>query len=189
MPFDHFDLIAGLYNRTAQFSAPAPLLDLLALPHNGLLLDAGGGTGRVAESLRSMVRETVVADLSRGMLRHAADKGLEMACAPAEHLPFASSAFDRIIMVDALHHVFDQCQTITELWRVLAPGGRIVIIEPDIHKFMVKLIAIGEKMLLMRSHFLPAEKIAALFAYQNAHVRVISDEFNVWVCAEKVREM
>jgi len=187
MPFDHFDLIAGLYNRTAQFSAPTPLLDLLALPPDGLLLDAGGGTGRVAEALRSMVREVVVADLSRGMLRHAADKGLATACAPAEHLPFASGTFNRIIMVDALHHVFDQRQTVTELWRVLAPDGKIVIIEPNIHKFAVKLIAIGEKMLFMRSHFLHAEKIVTLFANQNTHVRIISDEFNVWVCAEKVR--
>jgi demethylmenaquinone methyltransferase/2-methoxy-6-polyprenyl-1,4-benzoquinol methylase len=187
MPFDHFDLIAGLYNRTAQFSAPAPLLDLLALSPDGLLLDAGGGTGRVAEALRGMVREVVVVDLSRGMLRHAAHKGLATVCAPAEHLPFASGAFDRIIMVDALHHVFDQRQTVTDLWRLLAPGGRIVIIEPDIHKFAVKLITIGEKMLLMRSHFLPAEKIGALFANQNTHVRIISDEINVWICAEKVR--
>ncbi len=88
-------------------------------------------------------------------------------------------------MVDALHHVFNQRQTLAELWRVLAPGGRIVIIEPDIHKFAVKLIAVAEKILLMRSHFLPGEKIAALFANQNTHVRVISDEFNIWVCAEK----
>jgi ubiquinone/menaquinone biosynthesis C-methylase UbiE len=189
VPFDHFDLIAGLYNRTAKFSIPAPLLDLLALPPDGLLLDAGGGTGRVAEALSSMVQEVVVADISRGMLRHAAEKDLEMACTPAEHLPFASGTFDRIIMVDALHHVFDQRQTITELWRVLVPGGRIVIIEPDIHKFAVKLIAIGEKMLLMRSHFLSPEEIAALFANHNAHVMVISDELNVWVGAEKVREM
>ncbi len=189
MPFDHFDLIAGLYNRMAQFSASASLLDLLALPPDGLLLDAGGGTGRVAEALRSMVREVLVADLSSGMLHHAADKGLATACAPAEHLPFASSTFDRIIMVDALHHVFDQRQTVTELWRVLAPGGRIVIIEPDIHKFVVKLIAIGEKLLLMRSHFLPAENIAALFVNQHTHVRVICVEFKVWVCAEKAREM
>jgi demethylmenaquinone methyltransferase/2-methoxy-6-polyprenyl-1,4-benzoquinol methylase len=92
-------------------------------------------------------------------------------------------------MVDALHHVFDQRQTVTELWRVLAPGGKIVIIEPDIHKFAVKLIAIGEKMLFMRSHFLHAEKIVTLFEYQSTHVQVISDEFNVWIFAEKVREM
>ncbi|MCX6034227.1 MAG: class I SAM-dependent methyltransferase [Chloroflexi bacterium] len=189
MPFDHFDLIAGLYNRVAQFSAPASFLDLLALPSSGLLLDAGGGTGRVAEALHSMVREVVVVDLSRGMLRHAADKGLATACAPAEHLPFASNAFDRIIMVDALHHVYDQHQTVAELWRVLSHDGRIVIIEPDIHKFAVKLIAFGEKLLFMRSHFLPAEKIAGLFANQITHVRVFFDESNILVCAEKAREV
>ena len=187
MPFDHFDLIAGLYNRMAQFNAHTPLLELLTLPPDGLLLDAGGGTGRVTEALRSLVRETVVADLSLGMLRHAADKGLATTCARAEDLPFASNGFDRIIMVDTLHHVFDPRKTATELWRVLAPGGRIVIIEPDIHKFAVKLIAIAEKVLLMRSHFLPAEKIAALFSRRNTDVRVISDDFNVLVCAVKVR--
>jgi len=187
MPFDHFDLIAGLYNRTAQFSAPESLIELLDFPPDGLLLDAGGGTGRIAEVFLRMVREVIVADMSRGMLRHAANKGLATTCAPAEMLPFASCVFDRIIMVDALHHVFDQQQTIIELWRVLAPGGRIVIIEPDIGKFKVKLIATGEKLLLMRSHFLSAEKIAAIFMNLRIEVRVISNEFNVWICAEKER--
>jgi len=187
MPFNHFDLIAGLYNRTAKFNAPALLLDLLDLPPGGLLLDSGGGTGRVAEDLRRMVREVIVADLSHFMLCHAVEKGLATTRTPAEHLPFASGAFDRIIMVDALHHVFDQNQTVKELWRVLAPDGRIVIIEPDIYKFAVKLIAIGEKMLLMRSHFLTAEKIAALFTNLNSCVRVIYYEFNIWVCVERVR--
>jgi ubiquinone/menaquinone biosynthesis C-methylase UbiE len=187
MPFDHFDIIAGIYNRTAQFSAPPELLEVLNLPFDGLLLDAGGGTGRVAESLRKMVRQVFVADISRGMLKHASVKSLLATCAPVEKLPFASGVIDRVIMVDALHHVFDQEQAILELWRVLAPGGRIVIIEPNIHKFGVKLIAVAEKILLMRSHFLPAERIVALFADQNPHIWIVSNEGNVWVCAEKVR--
>jgi ubiquinone/menaquinone biosynthesis C-methylase UbiE len=189
MPFDHFDLIASFYNRKAIFSTPALLLDLLALQPDSLMLDAGGGTGRVAEALNNMVHDVVVADLSRGMLLHATDKGLAATCAPAEHLPFASNTFDRIIMVDALHHVFDQRQTVTELFRVLAPGGRVVIIEPDIHKFVVKVIAIAEKLLFMRSHFLPAENIAALFVNQNTQVRIVPFELNVWICAEKGREI
>ena len=57
-------------------------------------------------------------------------------------------------MVDALHHVIHQGQTAREMYRVLKPGGRIVIEEPDIRKFGVKLIAVAEKLLLMRSHFL-----------------------------------
>ncbi len=185
MPFDHFNLIAGLYNCTAQFNPPALLLDLLALPPSGLLLDAGGGTGHVAKALHSRVREVVVADISRGMLRHAVDKGLTTACAPAEYLPFVTGAFDRIIMVDALHHVFDQRQTITELWRVLAPGGRVVIIEPDIRRFSIKLVALVEKLLLMRSHFLDGEQIANLFRNCDVQVRIIQNELNILILVEK----
>ena len=92
-------------------------------------------------------------------------------------------------MVDALHHVFDQRQTSSELWRVLKPGGRIIIIEPNILKFVVKLIAFGEKILLMRSHFLPPEEIVALFTNLNSHVQLISRENYTWVCVEKVREL
>jgi demethylmenaquinone methyltransferase/2-methoxy-6-polyprenyl-1,4-benzoquinol methylase len=95
--------------------------------------------------------------------------------------------FDRIIMVDALHHVFNQLQTVAELWRVLVPGGRIVIIEPDIQKLAAQLIAIGEKLLFMRSHFLSAGKMAALFGEQSDRVQIISSGFNVWVFAEKAR--
>ena len=189
MPFDHFGVIAGLYNRAADFIVPAPLLDSLALSTESLLLDAGGGTGRVADVLRNMVRKIVVADPSRRMLNHAAAKGLITTCAPAELLPFASNVFDQIIMVDALHHVFNQQQTVDELWRVLAPGGMVVILEPDIHKFRVKLIALGEKMLLMRSRFLPAEKIVQLFSNKNAQARISYHENIIWVSADKVKKM
>jgi ubiquinone/menaquinone biosynthesis C-methylase UbiE len=189
MPLDHFALIAGLYDRTAKYSPPAQLLDMLALPPEGRLLNAGGGTGRIAEVLRAGVRETVVMDSSRGMLHYAVKKNLATVCAVAEQLPLASFSFDRIIMVDALHHVFDQRQTIKELWRVLAPGGRIIIVEPDIHKFTVKLIAVGEKLLFMRSHFLSSERIASILGHLSTNVRIISNESSVWVSVERVREM
>ena len=61
-------------------------------------------------------------------------------------------------MVDALHHVINHGQTAREMYRVLKPGGRIVIEEPDIRSFYVKLIAVAEKLLLMRSHFLSPQR-------------------------------
>jgi ubiquinone/menaquinone biosynthesis C-methylase UbiE len=189
MPFDHFGVIAGLYNRTAQFRPPALLLDMLDLHSNGLLLDAGGGTGRIASALLNLVRAVVVLDSSLGMLHYAAQKGLPVTCAPAEYLPFATGSFNRIIMVDALHHVLNQRDVVSQFWRVLAPGGRIVIVEPDIQNLAVKLIAIGEKVLFMRSHFLSGDKIAALFENPNTHVWIISEEQYIWVCAERVREV
>jgi ubiquinone/menaquinone biosynthesis C-methylase UbiE len=187
MPLDHFDLVAGLYDRAGKFTPTEPLLGLLSLRPNNRLLDAGGGTGRVAVTLREMAGEVIVVDMSSGMLRRAAEKGLPSVLAPAEFLPFASASMDRVIMVDALHHVKSQRLTISALWRVLAPGGRIVIIEPDIRKMSVKLIAVMEKMLLMRSHFLSGDAIASLFSNLGAKMRVVYYEMNVLIVAEKTK--
>jgi hypothetical protein len=67
--------------------------------------------------------------------------------------------------------------------RVFKPGGRIVIQEPDIKTFGVKLIAIAEKLLLMRSHILSADSIAALFP--NTKTNIILEDFSAWVVVEK----
>ena len=189
MPFDHFNLIAGFYDRAGQFIVTDQLLQWLALPPDCFLLDAGGGTGRLAAALSMWVGKVVVADLSLGMLRQARNKSLVSVCTPAEHLPFQSATIDRIIMVDALHHVFDQKLTADELWRVLVPGGRILIIEPDIHQFAIRLLAIGEKIILMRSHFLSHERITTLFRGSNAHVEVFNRKQDVIILVEKVRQM
>jgi demethylmenaquinone methyltransferase/2-methoxy-6-polyprenyl-1,4-benzoquinol methylase len=189
MPFDHFNLIAGLFERTAKYTPAALLLDLLDLHPGEYLLDAGGGTGRVAQALREMVQVVVIVDPSRGMLRYAMGKGVASCCAPAERIPLASNSINRIIMVDAFHHLYHQEDVVSEFWRVLTLDGIIVIIEPDIQKWVVKLIALGEKMMLMRSHFFSAGKIAALLEKPGINVRVVYSEMQYFVCAKRVREM
>jgi ubiquinone/menaquinone biosynthesis C-methylase UbiE len=87
-------------------------------------------------------------------------------------------------MVDALHHVLNQAETIHELYRVLKVGGILVIEEPDIRTFPVKLIAVAEKFVLMRSHFLNASQIVRLIPAQ-AKVRVESQENTAWIVTEK----
>jgi ubiquinone/menaquinone biosynthesis C-methylase UbiE len=189
MPFDHFNIIAGFYDRAGPFIVTERLLGLLCLSPNHLLLDAGGGTGRVAVALRGMVKEAFVVDTSRGMLRRAAGKGLATVYSPVEFPPFPSGSIDRILMMDALHHVMDQRTTTRELWRVLAPGGRILIVEPDIRKLSAKLIAIGEKLLLMRSHFLTSGEITSLFTTPDVKTSIFFDEFNIFFVAEKVSQI
>ena len=187
MPFDHFDLLAPLYEKVIPPAATESMLRELDPSPDCRLLDAGGGTGRVSGFLQAHVGSVVLSDISMGMLREAATKdNLRPTRALTETMPFATGFFDCVLMVDALHHVNDQAQTARELWRIIKPGGRIVIQEPDIRKFAVKLIAIAEKLALMRSHFLGPDKIAALFPFDDADVDVHTEDFNVWVVVKKL---
>lgn len=183
---DHFGIIAPFYDRVIPVRYAERIIQMSGLPVEGPILDAGGGTGRVAEVLKPYATQTIVSDLSMKMLHQAQMKeGLSLACAHTECLPFQDAYFDRVIMIDALHHVCDHKETAQEMWRVLKPGGRIIIEEPDIREFSVKLVALAEKVALMRSHFISPEKIAALFNYPNTSVKFEKDGFNAWVIIEK----
>ena len=185
--FDHFDLLAPLYEAVIKPKEPEELWLHLDLPATGALLDAGGGTGRVAQHMTAKTDAVVIADLSCKMLAESRIKaGVFPVCTPSERLPFANGHFTRVIMVDALHHVIDQQGTIDELWRVLAPGGVMVIEEPDVRVFGVKLIALGEKLLLMRSHFLSPPRIAEMFHYSEAQVRIERDGPIAFIIAKKI---
>jgi ubiquinone/menaquinone biosynthesis C-methylase UbiE len=183
---DHFTILAPFYERFIPLSQPEVFVRYLDLPVKGALLDAGGGTGRVAQALRSFAGQVVLADLSPGMLRQAIMKGgLRVVEARTERLPFADGTFERVLMVDALHHVFNQASTCAELWRVLKKGGRVVIEEPDVRQASVKFIAVMEKAALMRSHFLTPAQILSLFPHGDSYGRIEMDGYNAWIMIDK----
>jgi demethylmenaquinone methyltransferase/2-methoxy-6-polyprenyl-1,4-benzoquinol methylase len=188
--FDHFDLIAPYYDRALPLGQMERLVELVGLPAEGVLLDVGGGTGRVAHALRECISLAIVADASMGMLAQGKSKfGLYLVCSLSERLPFPDNVIDRITIVDALHHLSNQSDAAGELFRVLKPGGRLVIEEPNIDHLAVKLIAIAEKLLLMRSHFLNPQKIAGLFTAPSARHQIAKDGSTVWVIIEKVSKL
>lgn len=182
---DHFSFIAPYYDRVFKPGNRDDLITLADLPVDGIVLDAGGGTGRMAQFLRDLAAQVVVADLSFEMLTQAQAKdGLLTACSHTEWMPFKDQCFDRIIMVDALHHVCHQGETVQELWRLVKPGGRIVIEEPDVRTWGVKLLAVGEKVLGMRSHFLAPPAIAGLFD-RAAQIHIERKGAISWVIVDK----
>jgi ubiquinone/menaquinone biosynthesis C-methylase UbiE len=183
----HFDWMAPVYD----FLAPPAQLDLLRellrLPVDGRLLDAGGGTGRVSFPLRHSVRTAVILDFSRPMLKQSKKKqGLVPLQADAGQLPFPPASFERIMTVDSLHHFADQQGVINELLRVLKPGGLLVIEEFNIHKVPVKLLALLEKLILMGSCFSSPDRIREMVAASGS-VSITSMErrFSVLIAAEK----
>ena len=186
--FDHFDLLAPWYDHAVHAPASDTLQALVGQAPRRVL-DVGGGTGRVSAALLTPDRQVVLADTSLKMLQHAqAPDRLRRAGAAAEQLPFATGSFDCVLMVDALHHVHHQSLSLQEMWRVVAPGGRLLVEEPDIDRFPVKLVALAEKLARMRSHFLRGEEVAAHLARLGAQPRVERLDHTLWVIADKPRD-
>lgn len=182
-----FDLLAPVYD----LFMPEPDLErlrrLLRLPAPGRMLEAGGGTGRVASDLLPLVGTLVVNDLSAPMLQRAKAKGpLCPVQSYVERLPFADGSFSRVLAIDALHHFNDHQVAVREMIRVLAVGGRLVIEEPNIERFPVKLVALVEKLGRMTSNFLQTEEIRSLVEAQGLDPEIACfRDFATCVVADK----
>jgi SAM-dependent methyltransferase len=67
--------------------------------------------------------------------------GARAAVADAGRLPFADGAFDAVLIRDLLHHLSDRARALAEAHRVLRPGGRLTLIEPNARSPLVLLQA------------------------------------------------
>lgn len=100
----------------------------------GEVLEVGAGTGRNIELYPPDVRGLVLTEPDRHM-RALLERvvggrdGVTIANAPAEHLPFADERFDAAVSTLVLCSVRDPAAALSELYRVLRPGGKLVFIE------------------------------------------------------------
>ncbi|WP_181771348.1 class I SAM-dependent methyltransferase [Amycolatopsis pittospori] len=88
-----------------------------------LVLDVGGGTGALSRLLMRRNVPTVVADLS-SHVSHAPGFAVQ---ADVAGLPFRDGIFDGAAALWMLHHVPDPIEALTEVSRVLAPGGLLAV--------------------------------------------------------------
>lgn len=184
--FDHFDWIAPIYDIIIPDANIEALIQYGGFPTNGKVLDVGGGTGRVTQQLINLQSDITIADSSFGMLKVASQKlAVKLALCEAEGMPFPANSFERILLIDTLHHVADVSRTLRECLRVLKRDGLLIIQEPDIQQWGGVLIALFEKLLLMRSHLLPAERVQSVLAPLSKEVVIHRDTNQYWVVCRK----
>lgn len=113
------------------------LADRLALPAGARVLDAGCGVGDVARTLAGRGLDLVgidILDFNLAQARHRSDRaGLagrtRFLRADYHHLPVVTGALDGAYTMETLVHAAEPEVVIGELFRVLRPGGRLVMCE------------------------------------------------------------
>jgi SAM-dependent methyltransferase len=107
---------------------------LAAWPKGWTVLDAACGTGRHAEVLAKQGCKVIGVDLSTAMLdvaRQKLTKKADLRLGDLCHLPLEVAEVDAAVCSLALTHLPDLRAPLTELRRVLRPGGQLVL--SDIH--------------------------------------------------------
>lgn len=104
------------------------------------VMDLAGGTGDLAERMAPIVGSdgrVVLADINESMLRRGRDRLLDrgvagtvgFVIADAQSLPFEDDSFDCVTMAFGLRNVTEQDLALQSLFRVLRPGGRLLVLE------------------------------------------------------------
>ncbi len=117
----------------------------ITMQHTGLkfgdhALDLAGGTGDLTIYLSKQVGpagEVILSDINPAMLEEGRarllDKGIagnvQFVEANAEELPFDDNRFDCVTMAFGLRNVTDQNRALRSIYRVLKPGGRLLVLE------------------------------------------------------------
>lgn len=134
---DFFRSVAGRWDalRGELFGNTSDMLALLSLLDPGLRVgDLGCGTGRVAELLAPLVQRIIAVDASEEMLAMARERlgglpNVEVRQGELESLPIADASLDAALLFFVLGYVAEPARVLAECRRVIAPRGRVVIVD------------------------------------------------------------
>lgn len=111
---------------------PPVIAEVAAIGPGDRVLDVGCGTGVLAREAAERVGadgHVIGLDLNEGMLAVArrVRPELEWRHGDAMHLPFEDRAFDAVVSQFMLMFCPDPVAALREMWRVLAPAGRLAV--------------------------------------------------------------
>lgn len=115
-------------------------VELSAVKKGQQVLDIAGGTGDLAKQFSRLVGDAgsvVLADINASMLSVGRDRLTDDGCianlrfvqADAQYLPFPDNYFDCATIAFGLRNVTDKDTALRSMFRVLKPGGRLLVLE------------------------------------------------------------
>jgi len=140
----YFDELAGRFGKSyvpgRSWKGMAEMLLKLLPPL--VIADLGAGEGTVGMMLAQRATRVIAVDSSEKMVEYGRSvaqrngvENLEYCLGDLEDLPVADEEVDLALLHQSLHHALHPQKAVDEAWRILRPGGRIVILDLLKHGF------------------------------------------------------
>jgi SAM-dependent methyltransferase len=152
----------------------------------GNLLDVGCGNGQFLAKMRDLGWEVVGVEPDSQAVKVARERfGLNVHEGTLEEAGFPDSMFDAITMNHVVEHLWDPISTLQECRRVLKPGGRLVVVTPNIESLGYYLFREAWRGLEVPRH---------LYLFSPRTLRVCAEQaglqvLKIWTTARSARWM
>lgn len=157
--FKHYDNFIKLFN----LNKIKEIKEALELRGDEVVIDIGGGTGKLAEYISDCCQIVYVLDESKGMLSKVkANEKVVTVLGDALYTIFDSSSIDVVIMSDMLHHIENQSELIKEIYRVLKEDGKLLILDFEKKHIKTKVLRVFEYILFGKLYFRTSKEVINL---------------------------
>lgn len=141
---NHFNDLAGRFGRHylpgRSWQALSEMLLRLLPPL--VIADLGAGEGTLALLLAQQAEKVIAVDSSQKMVEYTSAlahrngiENLDCRFGDLEELPISSGEADIALMHQSLHHALHPAKAVAEAWRIVKPGGRVVVMDLLKHHF------------------------------------------------------
>ena len=180
--FKYYDKFIELFN----LNKMDEIKDVLELQGDDLVLDIGGGTGRLADHLSKDCKIVYVLDESKGMLsKIKANKKVLPILGDALDTTFDSNSIDIVIMSDVLHHIKNQKKLIEEIYRILKKDGKLVILDFEKKHIKIKILRVFEYTLFGKLYFRTSKEVINLIGDKFTITKFIDKRYYFIIRGEK----
>lgn len=125
------DFYAGPLGQSAKRLIRRRIRDLWPHAQHMSLLGLGYATPYMRPYLSEAERIIGLMPATQGVLHWPKNEPARTALVEETHLPLPDACMDRVLVAHALEHTHDLWPFMREIWRVLSPDGRVIIVVPN----------------------------------------------------------